>query len=156
MEDFPRAHYADALPGSLKRRQRSHLGRRFHGSNHLHVDVQRHRLKPEGKSNRKKVKTYAKRFSQGHRSFFVPGSEEKWYATLAHKPDGLWNKVAEEILIIERASCIQRNECLVQRTSEKQRWWKKNIDTLQRRNLRLESCYYASLSPSISSVFTEP
>ena len=25
----------------------------------------------------------------------------------------------------ERASCFQRNECLVQRTSEKQRWWKK-------------------------------
>ena len=46
------------------------------------------------------MKTYAKRFSQGHWSFFVPGSEEKWYATLAHKPDGLWNKVAEEMLFI--------------------------------------------------------
>ena len=51
-------------------------------------------------SNSEKVKTYAKRFSQGHWSFFVPGSEEKWYATLAHKPDGLWTKVAEEMLII--------------------------------------------------------
>ena len=31
----------------------------------------------------------------------------------------------------KRASCIQRNECFIQRTSEKQRWWT-NIDTLQR------------------------
>ena len=33
-------------------------------------------------------------------SFFGLGSEEKWYAALAHEPDGLWNKVADEMLDI--------------------------------------------------------
>ena len=50
-------------------------------------------------SNSEKVKTYAKRFSQGHWSFLGHGSADKWNATLAYKPDGLWEKVAEEMMI---------------------------------------------------------
>ena len=43
VEDFPRAHYADASPGSPKHDgEKQHSARKFQGSNHLHVDVQRH------------------------------------------------------------------------------------------------------------------
>ena len=41
VEDFPRAHFAEALPGSLKHDgERSHSDRKLQGSNHLHVGVQ--------------------------------------------------------------------------------------------------------------------
>ena len=41
---------------------------------------------------------YARKFPRGHWSFLVPGSEEKWYGTYTDKPDGSWDRMAEEIL----------------------------------------------------------
>ena len=48
-----------------------------------------------------------------------PGSEEKWYAALARKPNGSWNRVAEPMMVLlaeswyivcsERASSIHHN-----------------------------------------------
>ena len=35
-----------------------------------------------------RVTEYARRFTQGHWSFLVPGSEKKWYGTHVNKPDG--------------------------------------------------------------------
>ena len=39
-------------------------------------------------SNSDKVKTYARRFSQGHWTFFGPGDEKRWYGNRKNKPDG--------------------------------------------------------------------
>ena len=35
-------------------------------------------------SNAEKVKNYAMKFSEGHRTFLGPGSEEKWYGTSSY------------------------------------------------------------------------
>ena len=41
---------------------------------------------------------YARKFPSGHWSFLGPGSEEKWYGTCTHKPDGSWDRMAEEMM----------------------------------------------------------
>ena len=106
VEGFPRAHNAEAPPGSPKHDgERSHSARRFQGSKHLHVDVQRHLLGPQ----RQGIMLYTQflrryrmcqKVPRGHWSFLGPGSEEKWCATPAFQPDGLWNKVVDEMLIL--------------------------------------------------------
>ena len=45
------------------------------------------------------VTEYARRFTQGHWSFLVPGSEKKWYGTHVNKPDGEWDKTAEGMML---------------------------------------------------------
>ena len=40
------------------------------------------------RSNSAKDKEYAKRFSQGHWTFFGPGDEKKWYGTPLYTPEG--------------------------------------------------------------------
>ena len=42
---------------------------------------------------------YARKFTRGHWSFLRLGDEEEWYATLAYKPNGAWNRVAENMMI---------------------------------------------------------
>ena len=104
------------------------------------------------------VAEYARKFPTGHWSFLGHGFEGKWYATLAHKSDGFVEQGRRRHvyhICRKRASCIQGNERFMQRTSEKQRWWK-NIDTLQRGTDDWRAIFYASLSPSVSSVSTEP
>ena len=105
--------------------------------------------------NSSSVAECAKKFSRGHWSFFALGSEEKWYVTLAHEPDGLLKKGAEEMLIIcaeSRHPFFQRNERVL---CPEDLWKAKvvgNIDTLQRgtydcraittRHCRRESAQY--------------
>ena len=45
------------------------------------------------------VSMYARRFSTGKWPFFIPGSEKKWYSTHEYKPQGEWNRVAEQIMM---------------------------------------------------------
>ena len=45
------------------------------------------------------VSIYAKRFSPGRWSFLGPGSEKKWYSTHEYKPQGDWDRVAEQMII---------------------------------------------------------
>ena len=45
------------------------------------------------------VSIFAKRFSPGRWSFLGLGSEKKWYSTLACKPQGEWDRVAELMMI---------------------------------------------------------
>ena len=49
-------------------------------------------------SNAKKLKTYAKRFSQGHWTFLGPGDEKKWYGNCKYKPEGKWNSIASQMV----------------------------------------------------------
>ena len=75
---------------------------------HFHVDVQRHRWEPKKKTMKKVVNAIPQESPNMPErvpkdiqwSFLGPGCEEKWYATLAHKPNGLWDKVAEELMIL--------------------------------------------------------
>ena len=55
-------------------------------------------------SNSLSVAAYAKRFTKGHGSFLGPGTEEKWYGTHTHKPNGLWNHAAGMMTINLRKS----------------------------------------------------
>ena len=48
--------------------------------------------------NSKTMKRYARRFLRGHWSFLGPGSEKKWYGTYTDKPDGSWDKIAENMM----------------------------------------------------------
>ena len=57
--------------------------------------------------------------SRGHWSFLGPGSEEKWYETYTDKPDGSWDRMAEEMManfsdlshpIFRASSAFERGE----------------------------------------------
>ena len=47
----------------------------------------------------KSVADYARRFAHGHWSFLGPGSEKKWCGTHTYKPNGKWDRVAEDMMI---------------------------------------------------------
>ena len=50
--------------------------------------------------NAQLVSMYAKRFSPGKWSFLGPGSEKKkWYSTHEYKPQGEWDRVAEQMMM---------------------------------------------------------
>ena len=76
--------------------------------------------------NSQTVAELARKFPRGHWSFLGPGSERKWYATFTDKPDGCWDKIAEnmddEFLIFQSSniSCLQ---CFWERRIEKQSSW---------------------------------
>ena len=50
-------------------------------------------------ANAKLVSLYAKRFGKGQWSFFGPGSEKKWYCISEDSPQGVWDNIAERMLI---------------------------------------------------------
>ena len=50
-------------------------------------------------ANALRVTEYARRFTQGHRSFLGPGSEKKYYETHVNKLDGEWVKTAEGLML---------------------------------------------------------
>ena len=45
------------------------------------------------------MKTFAKRFGIGQWSFIGPGSEKKWYLS-ENSPQGAWDHIAEEMLLL--------------------------------------------------------
>ena len=49
--------------------------------------------------NAKLVSLYAKRFGKGQWSFIGPRSENKWYSTSEDSPQGIWDKIAERMLL---------------------------------------------------------
>ena len=66
-----------------------------------------------------RVTGYARRFTQGHRSFLRAGFEMKWYGTHPHKPDGEWDKTAEGVMrnftesghpVFHASSALERGE----------------------------------------------
>ena len=83
--------------------------------------------------NAKVVSLYAKRFGVGQWSFIGPGSEKKWYSISEDSPQGIWDKIAERMLLefAESGCPIFRatSPFIVQRSTQKQRSWK-NVDTL--------------------------
>ena len=69
--------------------------------------------------NSQTVANYACKFPRGHWSFLGPGSQEKWYGTYTDKPDGSWDRMAEEMMahfsesghpIFRASSALERGE----------------------------------------------
>ena len=56
-------------------------------------------MNKECESSAQLVSLSAKRFSPGQWSFFGLGSEKKWYSTHEYKPQGEWDRVAEQMMI---------------------------------------------------------
>ena len=50
-------------------------------------------------SNANLVSLYAKRFGKGQWSFIGPGSEKKWYSMKEDSPQGIWDNLAEKMLL---------------------------------------------------------
>ena len=80
--------------------------------NSTHVDVQRHylwnkRQEKECLAHARVVSLYARKFRTGQWSFIGPGSE-KWYCTSEDSPQGVWDKIAEKMLLefVERGCPI--------------------------------------------------
>ena len=65
--------------------------------------------------NSQTVAECARTFPRGHWSFLGPGSEKKWYGTYTDKPDGSWDRMAENMmmnLLRFRSSNISCLQCL--------------------------------------------
>ena len=50
-------------------------------------------------ANAKLVSPYARRFGKGQWSFIDPGSEKKWYCISEDSPQGVWDNIAERMLV---------------------------------------------------------
>ena len=50
-------------------------------------------------ANARLVSLYARRFGKGQWSFIGPGSEKKWYSIKEDRPQGIWDKIAERMLL---------------------------------------------------------
>ena len=86
-------------------------------------------------SNANLVSLYAKRFGKGQRSFSGPGSERKWYCVSEDSPPGVWDNIAERMLVeFAESGCpiFRGYDPTVQRSTQKQRTWK-TVDTLSSR-----------------------
>ena len=65
-------------------------------------------------------------------SFVGPGSEKKWYSMKEDSPQGIWDNLAEKMLIeFAESGCpiFRATTPIVQRSTQKQRTWK-NVDSL--------------------------
>ena len=76
----------------------------FHRKNHIYVDVQWYFLwiKRQRKgylANAKLLSLYARRFGKWQWSFTGPGSEKKWYCISEECPLGVWDNIAERMLV---------------------------------------------------------
>ena len=50
-------------------------------------------------NNLSEVSAYAAKFPVGHWTFLGPGSGEKWYGTIAYKPEEAWDRTAEKMML---------------------------------------------------------
>ena len=107
-------------------------------------------------SNFVEVKACAIGSPNGHWSFFGLGTEEQLRGTLSYKPEGLWNRSAEMIMLRLRDSQhpVFRATSAMDRGSKKiKEEWYRFITTV---TCRPQSFYFVPSFPSTSSVSTEP
>ena len=50
-------------------------------------------------ANARLVSLYARKFGKGQWSFIGPGSEKKWYSMKEDSPQGIWDNLAEKMLL---------------------------------------------------------
>ena len=104
----------------------------------------------------KTVTEYARRLAHGHWSFLGPGSEKKWYGTHTYKPNGEWDRVAEDMMInfSESGHPVFRGSSALERGALRRKGNGKCpyisvVTTTQ------PKWFFAQSFPSISSVSTE-
>ena len=56
-------------------------------------------IKKKSLANARVVKVLAKEFGIGQLSFIGPGSEKKWYSAEENSPRGVWDRIADEMLL---------------------------------------------------------
>ena len=56
-------------------------------------------IKEECLASARLVSLYARRFGKGQWSFIGPGSEKKWHSISEDSPQGIWDKIAERMLL---------------------------------------------------------
>ena len=77
-------------------------------------------------ANARLVSLYARKFGKGQWSFIGPGSEKKWYSMKEDSPQGIWDNMAEKMLIeFAESGCpiFRATTPFVQRSTQKQRTW---------------------------------
>ena len=112
--------------------------------------------KKEYDSNAQLVSHYAKRFGAGQWSFFGLGSEKKWYSIGEDRPQGEWDRVAEQMMLTfaESKHPVFRSTSPLSREVLKS----KGGGNCQYSSVPMErrlKLFFAQLFPSISSVSTE-
>ena len=74
-------------------------GRILHMSMFNDISCDRQRQEKECLAHARVVSLYARKFRTGQWSFIGPGSEKKWYCTSEDSPQGVWDKIAERMLL---------------------------------------------------------
>ena len=108
-------------------------------------------------SNSSDVAAYAAKCLKGHWSFSGPETCRKMVRNARSQTKRFVERCCwydDGQCQRERTPSIQRLKCLLPRRFEKQRRWK-NEGHIVTRTQRRQSCYFAALSPSISSLSTE-
>ena len=106
-------------------------------------------------ANAKVVSIYAKKFGIGQWSFIGPGSEKKWYSMEENSPQGIWDHIADKMLLefAESGCPILRATTPLSKGNLKSKGHGKLYILLQiKKQLRP---FFAELFLPISSVFTE-
>ena len=62
-------------------------------------------------ANAKVVSIFAKKFGVGQWSFIGPGSEKKWYSGEENSPQGIWDHIAEKMLLEFAESGLSNFPC---------------------------------------------
>ena len=102
------------------------------------------------------VSILVKKFGIGQWSFLGPGSEKKWYCMEEDSPQGIWDHVADEMLVefAESGCPIFRATTPLSRCTLKTKGRGK-LSTHFAADQETIELFFAQLSLQISSVFTE-
>ena len=87
------------LLSNLRETPETFAGRILFMSMFNDISCDRKGNKEECLANARVVKVLAKRFGVGQWSFIGPGSEKKWYSAEENSPQGVWDNIAEEMLL---------------------------------------------------------
>ena len=108
-------------------------------------------------ANAKLVSLYAKRFGKGQWSVIGPGSEKKWYSIKEDSPQGIWDHIAEKMLLeFAESTCpIFRATTPLSRCNLKSKGHGKLSIHFTADYSTIESVFRMIVFLPISSVFTE-
>ena len=108
-------------------------------------------------ANAKLVSLYARRFGKGQWSIIGPGSEKKWYSISEDSPQGVWDKIAERMLLeFAESGCptFRATSPLSRGRLKSKGRGKLSIHYIVPTRKRLQ-LFFAQMFLYISSVFTE-
>ena len=101
MEYLPRIHHIAALQQSSRAAVKIERRTRSFDKTEMFNDISwgSKENERECELSAQLVSVHAKRFSPGKWSFLGPGSRKKWYSTHEYKPQGEWDRVAEQMMM---------------------------------------------------------